>query len=889
MRSSASVDEIERTWDPRVRNETTESNPSETSAQGSQEVRALEQRLLAAEEALREKERVLDILAETGAALTSQLQLDALVQAVTDAATQVTGAQFGAFFYHQVDRNGSSYTLYTLSGASRDRFERFGLPRATPLFEPTFRGESVIRSDDIQHHPLYGQWEPHRGMPAGHLPVRSYLAVPVVSRSGAVHGGLFFGHEEPGKFLPAHETIVKGIAAQAATAIDNARLFEQLQQSKLSLETLNQSLQTDVTQRSVALRNSEQQFQQLVNGINDCAIYMLDRSGIVTSWNPGAARIKGYSDEEIVGKHFSQFYTEEDRQAGAPALVLETAARQGKYETENWRVRKDGSKFWASILIDAIRDSSGEVIGFAKITRDMTERRMMQEQLHQSQKMEAVGQLTGGVAHDFNNLLTVILGNLDRMTRQLAGAEPNVRSALDQVVRAAQRAATLTSQLLAFSRRQPLSPKPTDVNRLVQGMSDLVRRTLGENIAVETVLAGGLWRIEIDPNQLEIALLNLAVNARDAMPEGGKLTIETANTHLDEGYASHFAEVSPGQYVCICISDTGSGMTKEVMERAFDPFFTTKPVGRGTGLGLSQVFGFVKQSGGHIRLYSEIGQGTTVRIYLPRSIARLEIEEIEPTPVVAAGESREVILVVEDDDGVRAYTTESLRELGFSVLEASDAPSGLRLLERHPEIRLLFTDVGLPGMNGRELAEIARASRPQLPILFTTGYARNAIVHQGRLDPGVELITKPFTVAQLGVRLREILDSNVPLAAGERLALVVDDEPLVRMVVAEMLDDLGFRVVQAHSAHEAQAAAERLRSIELAIIDVGLPDRSGAELAKEFLKTRTDLRIILASGFGHDPKALGSDPRLAVLAKPFKSDGLRALVERLGLRLGAAQ
>ena len=333
MRSSASVTEIERTWDPRVRNETTESNPSETSAQSSQDVRALEQRLLAAEEALREKERVLDILAETGAALTSQLQLDALVQAVTDAATQVTGAQFGAFFYHQVDRNGSSYTLYTLSGASRDRFERFGLPRATPLFDPTFRGEGVIRSDDIQHHPLYGQWEPHRGMPAGHLPVRSYLAVPVVSRSGAVHGGLFFGHGEPGKFLPAHETIVKGIAAQAATAIDNARLFEQLQQSKLSLETLNQSLQTDVTQRSVALRNSEQQFQQLVNGINDCAIYMLDRSGIVTSWNPGAARIKGYSDEEIVGKHFSQFYTEEDRQAGAPALVLETAAREGKYET----------------------------------------------------------------------------------------------------------------------------------------------------------------------------------------------------------------------------------------------------------------------------------------------------------------------------------------------------------------------------------------------------------------------------------------------------------------------------------------------------------------------------------------------------------------------------
>lgn len=542
---------------------------------------------------------------------------------------------------------------------------------------------------------------------------------------------------------------------------DNARLFEAARQSRLQLEQLNETLEEKVNERSTQLQESERQFQQLVAGVTDCAIYMLDAAGHVASWNSGAERIKGYSRTEIIGEHFSKFYTDEDRAGGVPTRNLAVAAKEGKYEAEAWRVRKDGTRFWASVLLDAIRGSDGQVIGFAKITRDMTERRAMQEQLNQSQKMEAIGQLTGGVAHDFNNLLTVILGNLETIGRHLPAEDGRLHRAADQATRGAQRAAILTQQLLAFARRQPLNPKPTDVNRLVSGMSDLIRRTLSENISIETVLGGGLWVVEVDPHQLENALLNLAVNSRDAMPSGGKLTIETANTHLDEGYTARYAEIAAGQYVVICVTDTGTGMTSDVVARAFDPFFTTKPLGEGTGLGLSQVFGFVKQTGGHIKLYSEIGQGTTVKIYLPRMVNAAVPADAEPAILAPRGHPGETILVVEDDDDVRIYSTESLRELGFTVLEARDGPSALRVLQQHPEVKLLFTDVGLPGINGRVLADEARKQRPGLRVLFTSGYARNAIVHQDRLDPGVELLTKPFTRTLLATRVRDVLDAGL--------------------------------------------------------------------------------------------------------------------------------
>jgi PAS domain S-box-containing protein len=392
-------------------------------------------------------------------------------------------------------------------------------------------------------------------------------------------------------------------------------------------------------------------------------------------------------------------------------------------------------------------------------------RRKAEESLRQAQKMEAVGQLTGGIAHDFNNLLTIILGGLDVIRRQIGNLPPSpatarIERSRDMAVQGAQRAATLTSRLLAFSRQQPLAPKPIDANRLVADVCELLRRTLGEPVALETVLAGGLWQINADGNQLENALVNLAVNARDAMPGGGKMTIETANCYLDDAYVSSLTEpLKTGQYVQIAVTDTGTGMDASTLEHVFEPFFTTKEVGKGTGLGLSQVYGFVHQSAGHVKIYSEVGHGSMVKIYLPRHLdadARPDVGTATPGAAEVIG--RESILVVEDDDALRAYTTEILNELGYRVLQAPNGAAALDIIEREPEIDLLFTDIVMPGgINGKQLADEALLRRPKLKVLFTTGYTRNAIVHRGQLDPGVQLISKPFSFNELSAKVRTIL------------------------------------------------------------------------------------------------------------------------------------
>jgi PAS domain S-box-containing protein len=393
-------------------------------------------------------------------------------------------------------------------------------------------------------------------------------------------------------------------------------------------------------------------------------------------------------------------------------------------------------------------------------------RRKAEEALRQSQKMEAVGQLTGGVAHDFNNLLTIIQGGLDMIGRQIQNidATPAVSRMVrgrDMAIEGVRRAAKLTSRLLAFARQQPLDPKTIDPNKLVSGVCELLRRTLGEAVSLETVLAGGLWRTHVDANQLENALVNLGLNGRDAMPNGGKMTIETANCYLDRSYVDGLTEpLEPGQYVMIAVADTGAGMDRSTIEKAFEPFFTTKGVGKGTGLGLSQVYGFVRQSAGHVKIYSEIGEGTTVKIYLPRHHGQEEQEEEsdrsgDPHHAVGA----ETVLVVEDDDALRMYDVEILNDLGYNVLPAANAAAALEILGRGHKIDLLFTDVVMPGgMNGRQLADEALRRRPGLKVLFTTGYTRNAIVHHGRLDPGVEMIGKPFTYQELGARIRAVLD-----------------------------------------------------------------------------------------------------------------------------------
>ena len=397
----------------------------------------------------------------------------------------------------------------------------------------------------------------------------------------------------------------------------------------------------------------------------------------------------------------------------------------------------------------------------------IAERERVEGVLRQAQKMEAMGQLTGGIAHDFNNLLQVIMGNLEVLQRRKLVTSDDATRMIASARRGAERAATLTQRLLAFARRQPLDPKPFDVNKLVNGMSELLHRTLGEAIRIETVQAGGIWRVHADANQLENALLNLAVNARDAMDSGGKLTIETANVLLDERYADA-NEIPAGQYVMIAVSDTGQGMTGEVAAKAFEPFFTTKDVGKGSGLGLSQVYGFIKQSGGHAKIYSEPGQGTTIKLYLPRFAQGDDTEAAAPSPASPQGQADRLILVVEDDEDVRAHGVAMLKELGYAVIEAADGAAALRALEANREVRLLFTDVGLPGrLNGRQLADEARRRNPTLEVLFTTGYARNAIVHHGRLDPGVDLITKPFTFTALASKVHAIFERRVANASAQ--------------------------------------------------------------------------------------------------------------------------
>jgi PAS domain S-box-containing protein len=391
-------------------------------------------------------------------------------------------------------------------------------------------------------------------------------------------------------------------------------------------------------------------------------------------------------------------------------------------------------------------------------------RRRAEDSLRQAQKMEAVGQLTGGVAHDFNNLLTIVLGGLDMASRRLpdlpsSPAVARIARGVDMAVQGAKRAATLTSRLLAFSRQQTLAPEVIDANKLVAGTCDFLRRTLSETVMLETVLAAGLWRTFADPGQLENALLNLALNARDAMPGGGRLTIETANCYLDQAYVTTLSEpVEPGQYVMIAVADTGAGMDSATRERAFDPFFTTKDVGKGTGLGLSQVYGFVRQSGGHVKIYSEVGEGTTVKIYLRRQAGEAQSSGASTPQSASSAIGDETILVVEDDEALRGYTSEILTELGYRVLEAKDADEALQVLEKN-SVDLLFTDVVMPGgMSGRELADEALRRRPALKVLFTTGYTRNAIVHHGRLDADVELVGKPFTFADLSAKVRALLD-----------------------------------------------------------------------------------------------------------------------------------
>lgn len=654
----------------------------------------------------------------------------------------------------------------------------------------------------------------------------------------------------------------------------------------------------DLTERKAAeakLRASEEQFRLLVQGVTDYAIYMLDVEGHVVSWNAGAQRIKGYTPEEIIGHHFSTFYTEADRAAGLPRIGLETAKRTGRWEYEGQRVRKDGTPFWAHVIIDAIRDDEGALIGFAKVTRDITERRQAEAALQQAQatmiraqKLEAIGQLTGGVAHDFNNLLQVISGNLHLLSKDVAGnprAEMRVQNALAGVARGAK----LASQLLAFARRQPLEPRVVNVGRVIKGMDEMLRRALGGEIEVETVVAGGLWSSLVDQDQLENAILNLAINARDAMQGAGRLTIEASNAFLDDEYARQHEELTAGQYVMIAVTDTGSGIPPDILDRVFEPFFTTKAEDKGTGLGLAMVYGFLKQSGGHAKIYSEVGSGTTVKLYFPRELAA-EDSLVGGAPTAVSGGS-ETILVVEDDDEVREVAIAMLMELGYRVVKANDAASALVIVDSGIPIDLIFTDVMMPGpVRSPELARKAKERLPGVAILFTSGYTQNAIVHGGRLDPGVELLAKPYTREALARKVRHVLANQAQkrVAAGtshpvkssaleNATVLLVEDDEAIRLITADMLSDTGCVIKEASRAEEALKTLED-GAVDVLLTDVGLPGMSGLQLAREARSHRPGLCVVLATGDGSlTSEAAALDAVL--LLKPYDRNKLRKALE----------
>ena len=520
--------------------------------------------------------------------------------------------------------------------------------------------------------------------------------------------------------------------------------------------------------RNAGIADSENQFRLLVQGVTDYAIYMLDRHGRIASWNVGGERIKGYAAGEVVGRHFSLFYTEEDRAEGRPDRALQAAARDGRFEAEGWRVRKDGTRFWAHAILDAIRDTGGKLIGFAKITRDLSEKKASEAALEraraalaQSQKMEAVGQLTGGVAHDFNNLLTAITNALD-LLEAAPRDDAQRRRIIDSAQRAAGRGARLIQQLLAFARRQPLRPQVHDVNRLIAAFEAVLRRACPEPVQFVARLAPLPLAANIDAPQFETALLNLAVNARDAMPRGGRLSIATGREAVDRRRAEAMSDVVPGDYVVVAVTDTGEGMTPSVLARALEPFFTTKEVGRGSGLGLSQVYGFVRQSGGHVEIGSRPGGGTTVTLYLPLAALAAPSSSSMPDRERQIGRSLGRVLVVEDDTEVLDVAVESLHRIGYDVITAPNGPEALAILRREPAIDILFSDVVMPGgMNGIELARTASRLRPQLRVLLVSGYPTPGLPTSQARGGGLEFafLNKPYRSAELAAALRALQDA----------------------------------------------------------------------------------------------------------------------------------
>jgi PAS domain S-box-containing protein len=665
--------------------------------------------------------------------------------------------------------------------------------------------------------------------------------------------------------------------------------IEEQRETRAKLEELNHTLEQRVTERTA----ERDRMWRLSTDI----MLVADFAATIVAVNPAWKATFGWEETDLIGRSFMALLHPDD--------VAATLAEVGKlsegvttFSFENRYRAKDGSYrtiSWTAAPDDAFIHANG---------RDVTEEReaalalrRTELALQQAQKMEAIGNLTGGVAHDFNNLLQVVAGNLQLLAKDVAGNDKAGRR-IANALAGVDRGAKLASQLLAFGRRQPLDPRVVNVGRLIRGMDEMVRRTIGEGIEVETIVSGGLWNTLVDPMQIENALLNLAINARDAMDGFGKLTIEVGNASIDDAYVRLHNDVTPGQYVALCVTDTGTGMSPEVIEKVFEPFFSTKPEGKGTGLGLSMVYGFVKQSGGHVKIYSEVGHGTTVKIYLPRSVQQEDQEVSLADHPVEGGQ--ETILVAEDDEGVRATVVELLQELGYRVLKASDAGAALTIIESGIPIDMLFTDVVMPGqLKSAELAVKARERLPGLAVLFTSGYTENSIVHGGRLDPGVQLLSKPYTREALARKIRHGLDNErqVKLSQQRRQqppspvatpklepqqsrVLIVEDNVLIRMAMADMLADLGYEVLEAASAEQALPILEQ-GGIDTLVSDLGLPGMSGEDFCRKVRSRWPMIGIIFATGSDRGP-TLEDASRTALLPKPHGLEELKKALEAIG-------
>jgi PAS domain S-box-containing protein len=687
---------------------------------------------------------------------------------------------------------------------------------------------------------------------------------------------------------------------------------------------------TMATKREQYLRDQQNARYDAVVASAPDVIMTVDDEGRIQFANPAAIAQFGFSGEELVGKEATAlFETTADWLATCRAAIEGSSSAQAREliarrkdgsltyleaSASHW---KSGSKVFVTVILRdindrratdaALRASEEEARSAAVALTDLNqtlETRVQQrtaqlmkaeEALRQSQKMEAIGNLTGGIAHDFNNLLHVISGNLQLLKRDVSGnavAERRVQNALDGV----KRSAKLSSQLLAFARRQPLEPKVINLGRFIRDMEDILRKAVGEGVTVETVIGAGLWNTLIDPGNVENALLNLAINSRDAMGGQGRLTIEAGNAFLDADYVRAHQDVTPGQYVLIAVTDTGSGMSAEIIQQAFEPFFTTKPEGRGTGLGLSMVYGFVRQSGGHIKIYSEVGQGTTIRLYLPRSThSEDRLVNIDAMPVTGG---TEMVLVAEDDESVRDTVVAMLNDLGYRVLKAKDAQGALTIIESGMPIDLLFTDVIMPGsLKSTDLARKARERMPNLAVLFTSGYSENAVIHSGRLDESVDLLSKPYTREALARKIRHVLASAAqrkltfappaeqsaaaenPVPRKRFRVLVCDDDTLIRESTIELLRSIGHHATGAASARTALSILVS-EPVDILLTDVGLPDMSGVALAEYATSRAPALAVVFVTGQAPDP-AVRASVNAPLLMKPFSVDALLGVIALL--------